>query len=57
MTTPMPSHKGHRYPVGVIKHYVRLHFRFPLSFRKVEEMMLQRGVAVSYEPLSKIPRP
>ena len=27
-----------------------LYHRFPLSFREVEELMLQRGVVVSYEP-------
>ncbi|WP_309050597.1 IS6 family transposase [Streptomyces sp.] len=40
---------GHRYPVEVISHYVWLYFRFPLSFREVEELMLERGVVVSYE--------
>ncbi|MFE2093391.1 IS6 family transposase [Streptomyces sp. NPDC059460] len=44
-----PSYKGHRYPVEVISHCVWLYFRFPLSFREVEELMLQRGVAVSHE--------
>ena len=29
---------------------VWLYHRFPLSFREVEELMLQRGVVVSYEP-------
>jgi transposase-like protein len=45
----MPSYKGHRYPVEIINHCVWLYFRFPLSFREVEEPMLERGVAVSYE--------
>ena len=30
-----------RYPVEVISHCVWLYFRFPLSFRKVEELLLQ----------------
>src|SRR6202007_3164052 len=47
----MPSYKGHRYPVEIIKHCVWLYFRFPLSFREVEELMLERGVAVSYETI------
>ncbi|MCX4870645.1 MULTISPECIES: IS6 family transposase [unclassified Streptomyces] len=42
-----PSYRGHRYPVEVISHCVWLHFRFPLSFREVEELMLERGVIVS----------
>jgi putative transposase len=48
-----PSYKGHRYPVEVIAHGVWLYFRFPLSYREVEEMMLQRGVAVSYETVRR----
>lgn len=30
-----------------------LYFRFPLSFREVEELMLQRGVFVSYETVRR----
>ncbi|MFL4910777.1 IS6 family transposase [Streptomyces sp. MMS24-I2-30] len=48
-----PSYKGHRYPVEVISHCVWLYFRFPLSFREVEELMLQRGVIVSYETIRR----
>ncbi|UUE28740.1 IS6 family transposase (plasmid) [Rhodococcus qingshengii] len=47
----MPSYKGHRYPVEIINHCVWLYFRFPLSFREVEELMLERGVLVSYETI------
>ncbi|GAA3503452.1 IS6 family transposase [Streptomyces prasinosporus] len=43
-----PSYRGHRYPVEVISHCVWLYFRFPLSFREVEEPMLERGMIVSY---------
>jgi putative transposase len=49
--TATPSYKGHRYPVEIINHCVWLYFRFPLSFREVEELMLVRGVAVSYETI------
>jgi putative transposase len=45
----VPSYKGFRYPVEVISHCVWLYFRFPLSFREVEELMLARGVVVSHE--------
>ncbi|MFI6063263.1 IS6 family transposase [Streptomyces sp. NPDC051286] len=48
-----PSYKGHRYPVEVISHCVWLYFRFPLSFREVEELMLKRGVIVSYETVRR----
>ena len=50
MSTATPSYKGHWYPVEIIDCCVWLYFRFPLSFREVEELMLQRGVVVSYEP-------
>ena len=53
MTTPMPSYKGHRYPVEIINHCVWLYFRFPLSFREVEELMLERGVGVGYETIRR----
>jgi len=45
--------QGHRYPVEIINHCVWLYFRFPLSFREVEELMLERGVAVSYETIRR----
>ncbi|MGW1902006.1 IS6 family transposase [Streptomyces hirsutus] len=48
-----PSYRGHRYPVEVISHCVWLYFRFPLSFREVEELMLERGVVVSYETVRR----
>ena len=50
MSTALLSYKGHRYPAEIINHCVWLYFRFPLSFREVEEMMLERGVVVSYDP-------
>ncbi len=43
------SYKGFRYPGDIISHCVWLYHRFPLSFREVEEMMLQRGIVVSHE--------
>jgi putative transposase len=35
--------------VEIISHCVWLYHRFPLSFREVEEMMLERGIVVSHE--------
>ncbi|MGW5214361.1 IS6 family transposase [Streptomyces sp. NPDC004051] len=48
-----PSYRGHRYPAEVISPCVWLSFRFPLSFREVEERMLQRCVIVSYETVRR----
>jgi putative transposase len=47
-TTP-PSYRGFRYPAEIVSHCVWLYHRFPLSFREVEELMLARGITVSYE--------
>lgn len=49
MPDGVPSYRNHRYPAEVIAYCVWLYFRFPLSFREVEELMLERGVIVSYE--------
>jgi putative transposase len=47
--TGAPSYKGFRFPAEIISHCVWLYYRFSLSFRDVEEMMLQRGIVVSHE--------
>jgi putative transposase len=51
VTVGAPSYKGFRFPAEVISHCVWLYHRFPLSFREVEEMMLERGVVVSHETI------
>lgn len=43
--------QGYRHPVEIISHCVWLYFRFPLSYREVEEMMTERGVIVSSEAI------
>jgi len=45
------SFKRHRFPPDAIRHAVWLYFRFTLSIRDVEELMLQRGIAVSREAI------
>jgi putative transposase len=49
--TGVPLYKGFRFPVEIISHCVWLYYRFPLSLREVEEMMLARGVTVSHETI------
>ena len=56
MTAASSSYKGHRYPGEIIAHCVWLYHRFPLSFREVEELMLARGVVVSYETIRALVR-
>jgi putative transposase len=51
VTAASSSYKGHRFPPEIIAHCVWLIHRFPLSFREVEELMLQRGVVVGYETI------
>jgi putative transposase len=46
-----PSYRGFRFPAEIISHGVWLYYRFPLSFREVQEMMLARGVIVSHESI------
>jgi putative transposase len=47
------SYKRHRFPSEIITHAVWLYFRFPLSLRLVEEMLLERGIVVSYETIRR----
>ena len=53
MGTGAPSYKGFRFPAEIISHCVWLYYRFLLSFRDVEEMMLQRGIVVSHETVGQ----
>lgn len=50
---PRVGDKRHRFPPAIIGHAVWLDFRFPLSLRLVEEMLLERGIAVSYETVRR----
>ena len=43
----------HRFHPDVIKRTVWLYFRFNLSFRDVEELMIERGVDDSYETIRR----
>jgi putative transposase len=47
------SYKRHRFPPQIIAHAVWLYFRFPLSLRLVEEMLIERGIVVSYETVRR----
>ena len=47
------SYSRHRFPGSIIQHAVWLYFRFPLSFRDVEDMLAERGIDVSYETVRR----
>jgi putative transposase len=55
MTTPAAdgstSYKGHHFPHEIISHAVWLYFRFALSYRDVEELLTERGIAVTYKTI------
>ena len=53
MQTLKINYKRHRFPPPIIAHVVWLYVRFNLSLREVEEMMLARGVDVSYETIRR----
>ena len=53
MQTQKISYKRHRFPPQIIAHVVWLYVRFNLSLREVEELMLERGVDVSYETIRR----
>src|SRR5215210_4273009 len=43
------SYDRHRLPPEVIRHATWLYLRFTLSYRDVEELLVERGIEVSYE--------
>jgi putative transposase len=45
------NYKRHRFPPSLIAHAVWQYFRFPLSLRLIEKMLLERGIVVSYETI------
>jgi len=47
------SYSLHRFPPTIIQRAVWLYFRFPLSFRDIEEMLAERGIDVSYETIRR----
>ncbi|MEL6204193.1 MAG: IS6 family transposase [Pseudomonadota bacterium] len=47
------SYKRHRFPPEIIAHAVWLYVRFNLSLSDVEEMLLERGIDVSYETVRR----
>jgi len=53
MQTPSISYKRHRFPPEIIAHAVWLYVRFNLRLREVEEMLLERGIDVSYETIRR----
>jgi putative transposase len=55
MTPPADTerYKNHRFPGEIISHGVWLYSRFTLSYRDVQELLVERGVTVSHEAIRK----
>ena len=50
MTDTRPSlYRRHRFPPEIIGEAVWLYFRFPLSFRMVEDMLAYKGIIVTHK--------
>ena len=47
------TYAGYRFPPEVIDHAIWLYLRFTLSFRDVEDLLTERGIAVSYETVRR----
>ena len=47
------SYARYRFPPEVIDHAIWLYLRFTLSFRDVEDLLAERGIAVSYETVRR----
>ncbi len=51
MKTRASLYKRHRFPPEIIQHVVWLYHRFNLSNRDIEDLMAERGIAISYESI------
>ena len=53
MTPPAnpERYKHHRFPGEIMSHGVWLYYRFSLSYRDVEELLLTRGIIVAHEAI------
>src|SRR6202171_2740717 len=47
------SFSGYRFPPEIIQQAIWLYVRFTLSFRDVEDLLAERGIAVSYETVRR----
>ena len=46
-------YRHHRFHPDIIRRAIWMYFRFNLSFRDVEELMIERGIDVSYETIRR----
>ena len=51
MTSQPVNYRGYRFPSEIISYAVWLYYRFGLSFRDVEDLLVERGITVTYEAI------
>jgi putative transposase len=51
VSAPSSCYRRPRYPPESISHAVYLYYRFTVSYRELEEMLVRRGIVVSYETI------
>ena len=47
------NYSGYRFPPDIIQQAIWLYVRFTLTFRDVEDLLAERGIAVSYETVRR----
>jgi putative transposase len=47
------SYRGYRFPPEILFQAIWLYLRFTLSLRDVEDLLAERGVALSYETVRR----
>jgi transposase-like protein len=50
---PPLTYSGYRFPRDIIQRAVSMYLRFTLSYRDVEELLAERGIAVTYETVRR----
>ena len=50
---PPLSYSGYRFPRDIIQRAVWMYLRLTLSFRDVEELLSERGIAVTHESIRR----
>jgi putative transposase len=53
MKKTISLYHGYRDPAAIISCTIRWYFRFNLSLRGIEELLLERGVSVTYESVRR----
>jgi putative transposase len=47
----MSTYQSHRFPSDIISYSVWTYYRFNLSYRAVEDLLVERGITVSREAI------